>query len=132
MGQVGKTFQVGVDVSADNFLDEYNRPSANTSVGLGVLTRWGRPDQWVNVVGGLRYIYGARLSGLQVPIMLNVNVLRGKRTSGYLGAGYEFDFLGTYWGCTKFHAGAALGRFDLRLSYKPYQGCLGAGITYYF
>ena len=94
--------------------------------------RVGRPDQWFNLVGGLRYIYGRRLSGFQVPIMLNVNLLRGKQASAYLGGGYEFDFIGTYWGCTKVQIGLAWRHLDFRIFYKNYQGDLGAGVTYYF
>ncbi len=132
MGKDDKVFRVGVDASVDCF-ESYNN-SITTSFGIGVRTRLGKRDQWFNVVGGLRYIYGTRLSGIQVPILLNVNFVRGKKNSAYLGAGYEFefDFIGTYWGCMKFQAGLARKHMDFRIFYKPYQGDLGAGITYYF
>ena len=130
MGQENKLVRVGVDASMDGFISTNNK--ILPSFGIGVRTRVGRPDQWLNVVGGLRYIYGVRLSGIQVPILLNVNLLKGKKASGYLGAGYEFDFIGTYWGCMKFQAGAAFKHLDFRVFYKPYQGDIGAGFAYYF
>lgn len=130
MGQDDKFFRAGVDASVDCFLGSGSRVSP--SVGLGASVRLGRPTHWVNLVGGVRYIYGQRLSGFQVPIALNVNLLRGELCSGYLGAGYEFDFIGTYLGCMKFQAGLAARHFDFRIFYKPYQGDLGAGFTYYF
>jgi len=134
MGQSGnKAVRFGVDASMDCFLDENDMPSTNISGGLGVRARWGRQDQWFNLVGGLRYIYGNRLSGIQIPIMLNANLLRGKKVSGYLGGGFEFDFIGTYWGCMKVQAGVlASEHLDFRIFFKPYQGDLGAGFTYYF
>ena len=120
--------RVGADLSADFFL-----PNSNPSVGLGVRARLGRPDQWFNLIGGVRYIYGRRLSGFQVPIILNVNLLRFDKVSAYVGGGYEFDFIGTYWGCIKLQGGAILGpHTDFRVFYKPYQGDLGVGFTYYF
>ena len=134
MGQSGnKAVRFGVDASMDCFMDANNLPSTNISGGLGVRARWGRQDQWLNLVGGIRYIYGNRLSGIQVPIMLNANLLKGKKVSGYLGGGFEFDFIGTYWGCAKFQAGVlANEHLDFRIFFKPYQGDLGAGFTYYF
>lgn len=129
MAQNDKLVQFGVDASVDCFLSPQNPAFSG---GLGALARVGRIDQWVNFVGGLRYIYGPRLSGFQVPLMVNANLLKGGSVSGYLGAGYEFDFIGTYYGCMKFQAGAAWRHFDVRLFYKPYQGDLGAGFTYYF
>jgi hypothetical protein len=125
-----KLVRVGADATVDGFLSTDNR--IFPSFGIGVRTRVGRPDQWVNFVGGLRYIYGTRLSGFQIPLMLNVNLLKGKKVSGYLGAGYEFDFIGTYWGCMKVQAGVSAGHFDFRVFYKHYQGDIGAGVTYYF
>ncbi len=129
MAQNDKLVQFGVDASVDCFLSTDNLAFSG---GLGARARVGRIDQWVNFVGGLRYIYGPRLSGFQVPLMVNANLLKGGSLSGYLGAGYEFDFIGTYYGCMKFQAGAAWRHFDVRLFYKPYQGDLGAGFTYYF
>lgn len=130
MGQDHKLLRVGVDASVDCFssLDNTVLPS----FGLGMRARMGKPDQWLNLAGGVRYIYGTRLSGIQVPIMLNVNLLKGRQASGYLGAGFEFDFIGTYLGCAKYQAGLAGRHLDLRVFYKPYQGDLGAGVTYYF
>lgn len=130
MGQENKLVHVGVDASVDCFESVSNRVA--TSFGIGVRARVGGYDQWLNAVGGLRYIYGARLSGIQIPIMLNVNLLKGNPVAAYLGAGYEFDFIGTYWGCMKAQAGVAWKHFDFRVFYKPYQGDLGAGLTYYF
>jgi len=129
MAQDDKAVRFGVDASVDCFL---STDHLAFSGGLGALARVGRIDQWVNFVGGLRYIYGPRLSGFQVPLMVNANLLKGSSVSGYLGAGYEFDFIGTYYGCMKFQAGAAWRHFDARIFYKPYQGDLGAGFTYYF
>ena len=130
MGQENKLIQFGVDASVDGFLSTNNRilPSA----GIGVRARVGNFDQWVNVVGGIRYIYGVRLSGIQIPILMNLNLIRGKKLSTYLGAGYEFDFIGTYWGCMKFQAGLTRRHTDFRIFYKPYQGDIGVGFTYYF
>ncbi|MBO4671407.1 MAG: hypothetical protein J5640_06160 [Bacteroidales bacterium] len=129
-GQDNRLFHIGADASVDCFESVNN--TVAPSFGLGVRARIGRYDQWLNLVGGLRYIYGSRLSGPQIPILLNVNLLRGRTVSAYLGAGYEFDFIGTYWGCMKFQAGVAVKHFDFRIFYKSYQGDLGAGLTYYF
>ena len=128
MGQDNKLVHFGVDTSVDCFLGSKAMPS----FGLGALARVGRHDQWVNFTGGVRYIYGQRLSGFQVPLMLNANLLKGNLFSGYLGGGYEFDFIGTYLGCMKVQAGVAGRHIDFRIFYKPYQEDLGAGFTYYF
>lgn len=138
MGQEGgaapgadKTFRIGADASADFFLGPGRLPPV--SIGLGVRARYGRPDQWFNVIGGLRYIYGTRLSGIMIPVLLNVNLIRTDAFSAYLGGGYEFDFIGTYWGAAKYQAGFLVGpHADIQISYKPYQGALGLGFTYYF
>ena len=132
LGQNRIVFRFGVDTSVDDFLTVDNKLSSTPSYGIGVRGRLGSPEQWLNFVGGLRYIYGPRLSGFQVPLMLNVNLLRGETLSGYVGGGWEFDFAGTYLGCTKFQAGIALKHLDFRLFYKPYQGDIGAGVSYYF
>lgn len=129
MGQEGA--RIGVDASADCFLGPNGMPPV--SVGIGVRARYGRPDQLVNAVAGLRYIYGTRLSGIQVPILLNFNLIRAEAVSFYIGGGYEFDFFGRYWGCMKLQTGVAAGpHMDIRVFYKPYQGDLGVGFTYYF
>ena len=86
-GQDNKFFRIGVDTSVDGFLSSDNRIGA-ASFGVGARVRLGRYDQWLNLVGGVRYIYGTRLSGFQVPILVNVNLLKGSRFSGYLGGGY--------------------------------------------
>ena len=130
LAQDDKKFRIGVDASADCFLPMNN--SVLPSFGLGARARLGGHDQWFNLVGGVRYIYGRRLSGFQVPILVNVNLLKGSRFSGYLGGGYEFDFIGTYWGCIKLQTGLAGRHTDFRVFYKPYQGDLGFGFTYYF
>ncbi len=129
-GQNDRIFRVGVDASMDFFLPLGDKIAP--SVGLGVLGRVGRYDQWVNFVGGVRYIYGRRLSGFQVPLTVNVNLYRGPKLSAYLGGGYEFDFIGTYWGCTIIQTGLAGRHFDVRIFYKHYQGDLGVRFTYYF
>ena len=129
-GQDNKVFHVGIDASVDCFSSYDNR--ITSSFGIGVRSRLGRYDQWFNLVGGLRYIYGTRLSGFQVPVLLNVNLLKGQRNSLYLGAGFEFDFFGRYLGCMKIQTGLAGRNVDFRVFYKPYQGDLGAGFTYYF
>ena len=129
-GQDRKIFRIGVDTSVDCFLSSGSR--ILPSFGLGARARLGNYDQWLNLVGGVRYIYGTRLSGFQVPILLNLNLIKGRQVSGYLGGGYEFDFIGTYWGCMKVQTGLAGKHFDFRIFYKPYQGDLGAGFTYYF
>lgn len=130
LGQDDKIFRVGVDASVDCFLSTDN--SVLPSFGIGARARLGGYDQWFNLVGGVRYIYGMGLWGFQVPILLNVNLIRGWRASGYLGGGYEFDFAGTYLGCMKVQAGVAARHADFRVFYKPYQGDIGAGFTYYF
>lgn len=129
MAQNDKPVRFGVDASVDCFI---SADSPAVSGGLGVLARVGRIDQWVNFVGGVRYIYGPRLSGFQVPLLVNINLLKINQFSSYLGGGYEFDFIGTYLGSMKFQTGVAWRHFDVRLFYKPYQGDLGAGLTYYF
>ena len=130
LGQDDKFFRVGADTNVDCFLGYGHK--THTSVGLGARVRLGRYDQWFNLVSGVRYIYGTSLSGFQVPILLNVNLLKGRQVSAYLGGGYEFDFIGTYWGCMKIQTGLAFRHFDFRVFYKSYQGDLGAGFTYYF
>ena len=131
MGQNEKNFRVGVDASADYFVP--TEGFGPVSVGLGVRVRYGRPDQWVNIIGGLRYIYGSRLQGPQVPLLVNVNLLRTKAVSAYLGGGYELDFYSRYLGAVKFQTGVLIGpHMDLQLSYKPYQEAIGLGFTYYF
>ena len=130
MGQDGKFLHLGIDTSVDCFASSDNRISP--SFGLGVRSRLGEYDQWLNLVGGVRYIYGTRLSGFLVPILLNVNLLKGRTVSGYLGAGFEFDFFGAYYGSAKFQTGLAGKHIDFRVFYKPYQGDLGVGATYYF
>ena len=130
LGQNDKVLFAGIDTSVDCFLPLGSH--VYPSFGLGMRARLGRPDQWINLVGGVRYIYGKRLSGFQVPILLNANLLRGKQFSGYLGGGFEFDFAGTYYGAVKYQAGLAGRHVDLRVFYKPYQGDLGAGFTFYF
>lgn len=131
LGQDKKIFQVGIDASVDCFLSSGENKIA-PSFGLGVRGRLGQYDQWFNLVGGVRYIYGKRLSGIQVPILLNVNLLKGEQISAYLGGGFEFDFIGRYLGAAKFQTGLAGKNVDFRVFYKPYQGDLGAGFTYYF
>ena len=62
-----------------------------------------------------------------------MNFVRTRAISAYIGGGFEFDFIGTYWGSAKFQTGLLLGpHLDLQLSYKPYQEALGLGVTYYF
>ena len=120
----------GIDATADCFLPADRLSSV--SIGIGARARLGERDQWLNLVSGLRYIYGHRLSGFQIPIMLNVNLLKMDWGSGYLGGGFEFDFFGRYLGCMKYQIGLAGDHLDFRVFYKPYQGDLGAGVTYYF
>ena len=130
MGQDDKSVRWGIDATVDCF--DLSSDTVYPSIGLGVRSRLGRRDQLLNLVGGVRYIYGVRLSGIQVPILLNANLVRGRQSSAYFGAGFEFDFIGTYWGATKFQAGLAGRHYDLRIFYKPYQGDLGIGLTRYF
>jgi hypothetical protein len=130
MGQDNRLLHWGIDTTVDCF--DLSSASIRPSIGLGVRSRLGGRDRLFNLVGGIRYIHGARLSGFQVPILLNANLVRGRQYSAYFGAGYEFDFIGTYWGAVKFQAGLAGRRYDLRVFYKPYQGDLGIGLTRYF
>jgi len=74
----------------DCFLSSDNK--VLPSFCLGARARLGDYDQWLNLVGGVRYIYGTRLSGIQVPILLNVNLLKGRQVSGYLGVGFTYYF----------------------------------------
>ena len=130
MGQENRLFHIGIDASVDCFLTSDNKIAP--SGGIGGRARLGCYDQWINLVGGVRYIFGSRLSGIQVPVLLNVNLIKSRPVFAYLGAGYEFDFIGTYLGCTVFQAGLAYRQFDFRIFYKPYQGDVGAGLTFYF
>ena len=130
LGQEDRLIHMGIDASVDCFLSTDH--GISPSFGLGARARLGRPGQWLNLVGGVRYIYGARLSGFQVPILLNVNLLKREQFSAYVGGGYEFDFIGTYLGSMKIQTGLAGRHMDFRVFYKPYQGDLGAGFTYYF
>jgi len=129
-GQDGRGFRIGIDSSIDCFTVSGDRLSP--SIGIGTRARLGSLDRTFNLVGGLRYIYGPRLSGFQVPILLNANLLKGDRSSAYLGAGFEFDFIGSNYGCAKLQVGIAGRRIDFRVFCKPYQGDLGLGFTYYF
>lgn len=135
-GQDDKVFRVGVDASVDGFISSGfsggDRILIHPSYGLGVRARLGRYDQWFNLVSGVRYIYGTSLSGFQVPILLNLNLLKGPKVSAYVGGGFEFDFIGTYWGAAVVQAGLAGRHVDFRVFYKSYQGDVGAGFTYYF
>lgn len=130
MGQDDKSVHWGIDATVDCF--DLSSDTVYPSIGLGVRSRLGGRDRLLNLVGGIRYIYGTRLSGIQIPILLNANLVRGRQSSAYFGAGFEFDFIGTYWGATKFQAGLAGRHYDLRIFYKPYQGDLGIGLTRYF
>jgi len=130
MGQNGRFFRIGVDASVDCFMTTSDKICP--SFGLGARARLGERGQWLNLVGGVRYIYGTRLSGIQVPILLNINLLKGEKVSAYLGGGFEFDFIGTYLGAAKIQTGLAGDHADFRVFYKPYQGDLGAGFTFYF
>ena len=130
MGQDDKLWHVGVDTTVDCFLG--GDGTFKSSYGLGVRSRLGNCDQRFNLIGELRFIYGERLQGFQVPIMVNLNLIKGVQAAGYVGAGFEFDFIGTYLGCMKIQTGLTGKHFDLRVFYKPYQEDLGVGITYYF
>ena len=130
LGQNKTVVRFGVDASVDCFLSMDNK--ILPSFGLGARARLGDFDQWLNLVGGVRYLYGPRLSGFQVPVLLNANLVKGARLSGYLGGGFEFDFFGRYYGAAVFQTGLSGRHSDFRVFYKPYQGDLGAGFTYYF
>ena len=117
----------------DEYYTDYTEEKERLVLGAGLRVRIGRPDQWFNLISGARYMFGT-YKGLQVPVILNWNLLRGDSTAMYFGGGYEFGITDTYQG-----TGAALVQVglsgthgDLQVYYKPNQDIIGVGLTFYF
>ena len=143
-----KTFRIGLDASMDCFLgsnynsysyyDSYYYDSYDydtpISFGIGLRARIGRYDQLFNLIGGVRYVFGSKHSGVLVPVLLNMNLLRSEDLgiSMYLGGGYEFGFSNTYGGDAMLQLGMCGSHYDLSMYYKPSYQVLGLGFTYYF
>ena len=136
-------FRIGLDVSMDYFLSSnYNSYSYYDSYdketpicfGAGLRARIGRYDQFFNLIGGVRYMSGRNHSGVLVPVLLNMNLLRSEYLgiSLYLGGGYEFGFSDTYYSNAMVQFGVCGSHYDLSMYYKPNYEVLGLGFTYYF
>lgn len=133
-------FTIGVDVSFDYF-DSYNfyyysyDYSYPLSYGIGLRARFGRYDQWLNLIGGLRYVTGNGKTGLMAPVLLNLNLIKIDILSLYFGGGFEFSCLdsNSYRGEWVLQGGLLCGpHTDLQLFYKPNLSVFGGGFTYYF
>lgn len=142
-----KAFQIGLDASIDCFLGSnynsyfYDDSYHNTydfdtaiSFGFGLRARIGRNDQFFNLIGGVRYVFGSIHSGVLVPVLLKMNFLRlnTKGMSLCIGGGYEFGFTDTYDGDGMLQFGVCGSHYDLAMCYKPKNEVLGLGFTYYF
>ena len=136
-----KLFRLGLDVSFDYF-GRYNSNFSYTdsdsdfepySVGLGLRARIGRYDQWFNLIGGARYVYGEYKSGVMVPVLLNLNYVTLNPLTFYIGGGYEFGVYGNYDGDYLVQAGMLIGpHTDFQFIYRPKQEVIAAGLTLYF
>ena len=141
-----KAFRIGLDASMDIFFNNYNSYSSYDSYydsydndtpisfGIGLRARIGRYDQLFNLIGGARYVFGSRHSGVLVPVLVNINLLRTSDLglSMYLGGGYEFGFSESYSGDAVLQLGMCRRHYDLSMYYKPSYRVLGLGFTYYF
>jgi hypothetical protein len=117
----------------DEYYTDYTEEKEKFVFGAGLRVRIGRPDQMFNIITGARYMFGTS-KGLQVPAILNWNLLRGDGIAMYMGGGYEFGLTDAYQG-----TGAALVQVgvggthgDLQVFYKPNQDLIGVGFTLYF
>ena len=142
-----KGFRIGLDVSMDGFMnddssDSYYDPyydssydeDTGISFGLGLRARVGRYDQFFNLIGGIRYVFGSNHSGVMVPVLLNMNLFQFEEDgiSMYFGGGYEFGSSDKYGGDSMFQFGMCGSHYDLSMYYKPSYEVLGLNFTYYF
>ena len=136
-----KVFSIGLDISFDFFsgsyssdrdMESYSDYELN-SIGLGLRARIGRYDQWFNLIGGMRYLFGEYEASLMVPVLLNLNLLKIGHCTGYIGGGYEFGVYGDYYDDYVLQAGFLIGSHtDFQFFHKPNQEVFGAGFTLYF
>ena len=102
--------------------------------GIGVRVRFGRPSQFLNLITGVRYAFGEDFSGVMIPALLNLNLVRFDDYSFYLGGGYEFGLGKDYPGGFMAQLGFNISHFDsmLYLQFGDGYAGLGLGFTYYF
>ena len=136
-----KGFTIGIDFNFDYFGNYYSNYGYSDSysdfgpysVGVGLRARIGRYDQWFNLIGGARYVYGEYKSGVMVPVLLNLNLIKLDPLTLYIGGGYEFWVYGNYFDDYLVQAGMLIGpHTDFQFIYKPNQEIIGAGFTVYF
>ncbi len=136
-----KFFTIGFDFNFDYFSNYYSSYSYSDSyseydpysIGIGLRARFGRYDQWFNLIGGARYVYGEYKSGVMVPVVLNLNLIKLDPLTMYIGGGYEFGVYGNYYDDYLVQAGMLIGpHTDFQFIYKPNQEVIGAGLTIYF
>lgn len=137
-----KSVRMGLDASMDVFLDDessydsyYDSYDTPISFGIGLRARVGRYDQLFNLIGGVRYVFGSAHYGFQIPVLLNMNVLRSTEMdiAMYLGAGFEYGTSNSYLSGAMLQCGFCGMHYDLSMYYKPnYGGVFGMGFSYYF
>ena len=115
-----------------DYYTEYTEGEDKLAFGAGLRVRIGRIDQWFNLIGGARYMFGG-MKGIQVPVLLNWNLLRGDEMAMYIGGGYEFGITEMYkgLGSAMVQLGISIPHFDCSFFYKPSQSVLGLGMTVY-
>ncbi len=142
-------FTIGIDGSLDYFVSDtkqttyydpyygeyytdYAEGEDKMAYGVGLRARIGRMDQMFNLISGARYMFGD-MKGVQVPVLLNWNLLRGEEMNLYIGGGYEFGITDMYKGIGSAMAqfGIGIPHFDVQMYYKPSQTVLGVGLTIY-
>lgn len=142
-------FTIGIDGSLDYFVSDtkqttyydpyygeyytdYAEGEDKMAYGVGLRARIGRMDQMFNLISGARYMFGD-MKGVQVPVLLNWNLLRGEEMNLYIGGGYEFGISDMYKGIGSAMAqfGIGIPHFDVQMYYKPSQTVLGVGLTIY-
>ena len=147
-----KVFQIGADVSWDIFKpitttrSTYGYSSYYYSgmydeevveepmgFGLGLRARLGNYDNLVNLIGGVRYVWGD-YPGFMFPVILNFNLLESDLfdASYYLGIGYEFSSSEKYKEDLMLQLGICGEIADFQLYYKPTLEAFGLGLTFYF
>ena len=143
-------FTIGIDGSLDFFVSDaqtqttyydpyygeyytdYAEGEDKMAYGVGLRARIGRMDQMFNLISGARYMFGD-MKGVQVPVLLNWNLLRGDEMNLYIGGGYEFGITDMYkgTGSAMLQFGIGIPHFDFQMYYKPSQTVLGVGLTIY-
>ncbi len=130
-----RLFRIGLDASLYFDCNHY-RSNPPLEFGVGLKARFGRSNQWLNFIGGAKYLYYNGVSGVMFPIMLNINLLKREYASLYLGGGYEFGSYNIeeryYRGVGVFQMGICGPQYDLNMFYKFDSGVIGTGFTIYF